>query len=92
MKKGQVASIGNIPAILLMAFLAGIFLLNVTMPVLNTQLTGNGSGTGGAVLNPWNNTGYPAALTIAQQLPVLYGVLFLVGVAFVALKFLETRI
>lgn len=52
-----------------------VILFSGLAPVTNTALYANGSGTNGtglnSVVNVWNNSGYPAAQQVANQLPVL---------------------
>lgn len=87
--RGQITAIAPY---LIVALISIILLFSVVMPILNVALYANGSGTNGtginSVVNGWNNTGYPTALVISQQFPILFIVLLFVALAMGMIKFM----
>lgn len=82
--------IADLPATFIAVLVAIIILFSVLMPITNTSLYANGSGTNGtglnSVVNVWNNTGYPTALTTAQTLPILFVLVFFISIALVVIR------
>lgn len=62
--------------------ITAILLFSVILPVTNTNLASNATAGG----NLWNQTGYTGAMQVANQIPLMFVLIFFVAIAVIVIS------